>query len=273
MILSFKLSNNIYEFDSEKGIDISIPLNFHGEQPEAYGAEIASAEVYISDNFIGDTRKGGSCNFEKYTFIPHCNGTHTECVGHISLDRIFVNETLKDTFIPCTLISVKPENPLDSNETYIPEKNKSDCIITKKLISGLLKNNKKDFLSGLIIRTLPNDVSKMSRDYLKVSPPFFSIEAMEFIASLDIKHLLVDIPSVDRTFDEGKLFAHHIFWNVAQGSHDVDEKNHSLKTITEMVYIPDKIKDGQYLLNLQIASFMADASPSRPMIFELKIKN
>ena len=100
-------------------------------------------------------------------------------------------------------------------------------------------------------------------------PPFFSIEAMEYVSELGISHLLVDIPSVDRTFDEGKLSAHHIYWKVKQGSHKVDKNDHSLNTITEMVYINNKIEDGLYLLNLQIAPFVSDAAPSRPVIFRI----
>ena len=41
------------------------------------------------------------------------------------------------------------------------------------------------------------------------------------------------------------------------------------KTITEMVFIPDEVEDGDYLLNLQIAPFFADAAPSRPILYKI----
>ena len=41
-------------------------------------------------------------------------------------------------------------------------------------------------------------------------------------------------------------------------------------TITEMIFVNNEVKDGSYLLNLQIASFENDASPSKPILFELK---
>ena len=63
---------------------------------------------------VGDTRRGGSCNFEQYSFIPHCNGTHTESIGHLTNERISVHESLKDVFIPATLVSVEPENASES---------------------------------------------------------------------------------------------------------------------------------------------------------------
>jgi arylformamidase len=270
MNLSFKIGKKSYEFDSTQGIDISIPMDFYGVQPNAYGVEKASAIPYLSDKFIGDTRKGGSCNFEKYSFIPHCNGTHTECVGHISFERIFINEILKDSFILGTVITVKPVPSGETKEKYIPEINPTDLLITGSSIENVIGNSNKDFFKGLIIRTSPNDNRKKSMDYIKEPPPFFSMDAMEFISSIGVNHLLVDIPSVDRASDEGKLTDHHIFWNVPAGSHEVDGLNCSLNTITEMIYVDDGVKDGQYLLNLQITSFQADASPSRPLLYKIK---
>lgn len=270
MIIKSYIGSKEYRFDSDDAVDISIPLNFNDDQPNSYGVQKAKAKTYISDKLIGDTRSGGSCNFEEYTLIPHCNGTHTECVGHISYERISIHETFRHVLIPAVLVSVKPEKADKTSDTYNPQKNKEDLLITKSALEKSISKIGTDFLIALIIRTLPNDDTKKTRNYIEQPPPFFSLEAMEYISSLNVNHILVDIPSVDRTFDEGKLSAHHIFWNVTQESHEVDKKVHSLKTITEMIYIPDDVKDGNYLLNLQIAPFVADASPSRPVIFKIK---
>ena len=191
-------------------------------------------------------------------------------MGHISYERIAINETLKDVFIPSVLITVQPESGNHTNDTYSPSKNTDDILITLKSLEDKLNKVNKDFLAGLIIRTLPNDDSKNSRRYMENPPPFFSLDAMEYISQLGVRHLLTDLPSVDRTFDEGKLSTHHIFWNVEQGSHEVNAKKHSMNTITEMIYVPDSIQDGEYLLNLQVAAFKSDASPSRPVIFKIK---
>jgi hypothetical protein len=40
-------------------------------------------------------------------------------------------------------------------------------------------------------------------------------------------------------------------------------------TITEMVFVPDAVADGIYLLNIQIASLETDASPSKPVLYPL----
>ncbi|HMS64557.1 MAG TPA: cyclase family protein [Ignavibacteria bacterium] len=269
MKLKIEINNKEFFFDSSDPLQISIPVIFNGEQPNTYNVDKASAKAYETGDFIGDTRRGGGCNFEEYKIVPHCNGTHTECVGHISLERISVNNILKDSFIPATLITVSPEKSSKTNDNYIPEKNIDDFIITKKVLNEKLKSSDAGFTDALIIRTLPNNDSKKSMDYMKKYPPFFSIEAMEFIVSLNVKHLLIDIPSVDRTFDEGKLTAHHIFWNVPFESHEVSLSEHSMKTITEMVYVPDEIADGKFILNIQIPDFIADAAPSRVLIYRV----
>jgi arylformamidase len=271
MKINFEINKIIYSCNTSEPIDISIPVLFNGGQPNTYNVDIATAKAYESGQFIGDTRRGGGCNFEEYRIIPHCNGTHTECVGHISLERISVNETLKESFFPASLISLSPVKASDTNDNYTPLKNKEDLLITKKLLEEKLNGADIHFCEALVIRTLPNDDSKRSRNYMKHQPPFFSIEAMEYIDKLNVNHLLIDLPSIDRTFDEGKLSTHHIFWNVKQNSHEVSKNEHSLKTITEMIFVPDIVKDGKYLLNIQIPDFNTDAAPSRVSLFKLYI--
>lgn len=269
MKIKFELNGSEYNCDTSRPMEISIPMLFNYDQPNTYNVRKASAKAYETGGFVGDTRRGGGCNFEEYTLVPHCNGTHTECVGHISLDRISVNNTLKDAFIPSSLITVSPEKAFNTNDIYIPDKSEDDMMITKFALSEKLENAGRDFLEGLIVRTLPNDASKKSRNYMDYLPPFFSVDAMEYLSKLNVKHLLIDLPSVDRTFDDGKLTAHHIFWNVPQGSNVVDSNNHSVKTITEMIYVPDEIPDGIYLLNIQIPDFNADAAPCRVVLYDV----
>ena len=93
---------------------------------------------------------------------------------------------------------------------------------------------------------------------------------MQFLVDQGVKHLLIDLPSVDREVDKGVLASHHIFWKVGEG-YKKSEKREDC-TITEMVFINSKIKDGLYLLNLQTAPLELDATPSRPTLFKLKAK-
>jgi arylformamidase len=265
MIISVEINKQIYRINTDEPINIAIPLNFGGSQPNAYDVERAQAVPCEAGDLVGDTRRGGSCNFEQITFIPHCNGTHTEGVGHITRERISIHDALKDAFIPATLISIEPENAPETQETYSIKLKETDKLITRKSLEKVELS--KD--SALIIRTLPNNESKKTQTYLENIPPFFSTEAMEFIVSKRVKHLLVDLPSIDRIFDEGKLSNHRIFWNIGQGAFETNENSLVNNTITELIFVADEIADGNYLLNLQIAAFVSDASPSRPILFDL----
>lgn len=269
MVFSFQLDNRNYRFDADERFDISIPLNFNGAQPNAYGVQRATAKACETESLIGDTRRGGSCNFEEYKLIPHCNGTHTECVGHLTHQRLSIHDSLKDAFIPATLITVQPENASKSGEKYSVKFGVNDKIITKKTLSEALKNKDEIFLRGLIIRILPNNQDKMTRKYEESNSSYFSTEAMNFIREKNVKHLLVDLPSIDRTDDQGKLANHRIFWNVEEGSYNLKEGSLINSTITEMIFVPDNVIDGNYMLNLQISPFKTDTSPSRPVLFKL----
>ncbi len=251
-------------------IDISIPFKFNGQQPNAYGADRAVSNPVVAGDLVGDTQRGGSCNFEQYTFIPHCNGTHTECVGHITHKRISVRDCMQDVIVPALLVSLEPENV------------GGEQLITTELLGKVLSLNTVQnspvgppcyadaYDKALIVRTLPNDESKLSREYDNDKiPPYFTTEAMKFIVEYGFKHLLVDMPSIDRLFDEGKLSNHRIFWNVEPGSFEVNENTRLNSTITELIYVPHIVEDGEYLLNLQIAPFESDASPSRPILFPI----
>lgn len=269
-------------------LDISIPLKFNGTQPNAYGVERAWSEPVRAGSLVGDTRMGGSVNFEQYTFIPHCNGTHTECVGHITNERISVRECLTDVLIPVVLITVEPLS--EPSVPLLPEKGwpkagveeaagdqfAGDKIITKDALIKSLGSVEGDIpTSGfrnadskaLIIRTLPNTNAKLTAEYGESNiPPYFTANAMRLIIEHGFTHLLVDLPSIDRIFDDGKLINHRIFWNVEEGSFETNPETRMNSTITELIYVPNEVPDGDYMLNLQIAPFDSDCAPSRPLL-------
>lgn len=261
MISKISIDSTSYEIDLARPIDISIPLDFYGPQPSAYGVEPASSTACESGDLVGDTRRGGSCNFESITLIPHCNGTHTECVGHITNERISLRDCLRDVFMLAVLASVEPEKIAGG-----------DSVISRSALESLGLEALADAggTDSVIIRTLPNNTEKLRRSYGTGSiPPYFSADAMDYIVACGFKHLLVDLPSIDRLFDEGKLANHRTFWNVDPGSFDLKAGSRIESTITEMIYVPNEVDDGRYILNLQIAPFEADASPSRPVIFKI----
>lgn len=267
MILSFTIAGAACAADLGSPLHISIPLDFRGAQPCAYGAPPARAEVLRAGAMVGDTREGGSCNVESYTFMPHCNGTHTECIGHIVDERLSVHTLLHDTLLPATLVSVAPVSPREHDETTGLDIQPGDTHITAAMLRAALEQAEPGFLDALVIRTLPNGADKVTRDWSVVPAPFFTHEAMEFIAASGVSHLLVDIPSLDRADDGGRLAAHRIFWNMPAARHTLQPGAAAARTVTEFIHVPDEIADGAYLLNLQCAPFATDAAPSRPVLF------
>ena len=135
------INNQSYVFDTEFFFDLSIPIDFKGNQANFFDVSRAISIPYKSGEIIGSTKKGGGCNFDVISLIPHCNGTHTECVGHIVDDEININTILKNNLFPTTLISVQAEDGL--------------------IRSDQIKLDNVNFNTGLIVRTIPNDKNKM----------------------------------------------------------------------------------------------------------------
>ncbi|TDE31265.1 cyclase family protein [Flavobacterium ranwuense] len=241
-----------FKVDLSKPIDISIPLTNTDENPIAWYIDKPVIEPVVFGDWIGKVSEGkSSTNFNNIFFNPHGHGTHTECLGHITREFYSVNQSLKQFFFLAELISV------------VPEIQQEDLVITKDQIEKGLGGKTPD---AIIIRTLPNFKTKKSLKYSNTNPSYLDQDAAGFIRESGIQHLLIDLPSVDKEKDDGKLLAHKAFWNVTNINNlNVDARLDC--TITEMIFVPDEVKDGSYLLNLQIASFENDASPSKPVLY------
>jgi kynurenine formamidase len=244
---------NNFQVDLSKPIDISISLTNTDKNPIAWYLEKPEIKPVVFGDWTGSVKEGASTNFNNICFNPHGHGTHTECVGHITKEFYSINQTLKQFFFFAELISVKPERQGE------------DLVITKSQVEEALAGKTPE---AIVIRTLPNSDSKKSFKYSNTNPPFLEEAAAIFIRESGIKHLLIDLPSVDKEHDEGKLLSHKAFWNV----NDVSDLNDDARmncTITEMIYVSDDVSDGSYVLNLQIASFENDASPSKPILYKI----
>lgn len=269
-LITFKINGHPHSFDPSSGISLAFPLDFGGTQPNAYGVAPAKSEAYEAGTLVGDTRRGGSCNFEEYRLIPHCNGTHTECVGHITNERISIDDCLRDAFVPALVVSVKPVPwYVDSSDAYPTVSDSSDVRITRHILETAIAEFDVPENGALVVRTLPNLASKRSLKYVDFIPPYFTSDAMRFIVGLGLRHLICDLPSIDRLFDEGKLLNHRIFWDVDEESYETKSTTRRGATITELAFVPDEVKDGIYALSIQIPPFASDAAPSRPLLFKV----
>lgn len=248
MKFSFRFQGLDYSFSLNEAISIALPLKNGEDNINAWGLDNPEFKPYRAGDFIGSTQLGGSVNCFTLTVSPHGNGTHTECVGHISKEIYTINKCLEEYILPCNLISVYPK-----------QLKNGDWVIGSESLDIL---DELPYCPGLIIRSLPNDDSKLLNNYSGKNPIYFSKESMERIVGVGVRHLITDLPSVDKEHDGGVLEAHHIYWNYPA-------ETRVNATITELAYIPNGIKDGLYLLNLLIMPVESDASPSKPILYPL----
>ncbi len=239
--------NQTIEIDLSKPLDISIALQASAENPIAWYLDEPTIEPVKMGDWTAKVSEGASVNFNNVFFNPHAHGTHTECVGHISTEFHSVNDALKTFFFTAALISIQPT------------KIGTDEIISGESIKKALNGKTPE---AIVIRTLPNNSEKKSRKWSNTNWPYLDEKAALYFRKIGVKHLLIDLPSIDKEKDEGKLLAHKAFWNYPENPrHDC--------TITELIFVSTAIKDGSYLLNLMIAPFQNDASPSKPVLYKI----
>ncbi len=247
MIATINIQGKDRQCDLSKPIDLSIPIMAGKENVNAFYIDPVTFIPFQVGSFVGDVNQGGACNVNTITINPHGNGTHTETVGHISKEKFPIRNSLDRFFFYAKLITLFPANI------------NGDQVMTL----DQLKLIQLESAEALIIRTMPNSTEKKTRQYSGTNPAYMTAEAALYLRESGIKHLLLDVPSIDREDDGGKLSAHHAYWNYpASPRTDC--------TITELIFVDEKIADGFYLLELQYAAFDNDASPSRPILYALK---
>lgn len=256
--------------DLDRPFDLAIPLRFGGAQPSAFGAPPATGAPLRVGDFVGEVASGGSCNCSGYRLVPHCNGTHTECVGHVTRQPVHIHEIKRGGFEAALLLSVDTPAAADCKESSDPPPRPADRLITARAIEAAWQPWTWPGVPvrAVVLRTLPNDPSRMTRRYSRDSPPpYVTRDAANWLVARGIEHVLLDVPSMDRLEDEGFLTAHRIFWGLPAGSTDAAAATRPHATITELVFAGDSVPDGRYLLDLQLPAFAADAAPSRPILY------
>ncbi|MCK8521069.1 cyclase family protein [Aquimarina sp. D1M17] len=247
MITTIRYQEKDYKIDLSKPLDISIPLRASEDNVNAWYIDAPKITPVVDGDWVGKVSEGASTNFNSIYFNPHGHGTHTECVGHITSEFYSINKMLTQFFFKAEVITL---HPIQQDE---------DWVITKELLEKALTSTTN---KALVIRTSPNPKTKIKQQYSHTNWPYLTEKAAVYIKEIGIEHLLIDLPSVDKEKDEGKLVAHKAFWNYP---HEI--RFHA--TITELIYVENHIADGEYFLNLQIASFENDASPSKPLLYAI----
>ena len=247
MIATIQYNSRKLQIDLTNPLDISIPIKASKKNVNAWYLDAPKIEPITEADWVGSVKEGACVNVNNISFNPHAHGTHTECVGHITEEVHSVNQSLKQFFFLAEVITVAPERL------------NGDKVISKKQLQFAMGNKKRD---AVIIRTIPNTKEKLTKQYSNTNWAYLLPDAIELLVSKGIKHLLIDTPSVDREKDDCELLAHNTFWNT-NGKLRMDA------TITEFVFVPNTVEDGEYFLNLQLAPFENDASPSRPVLYKI----
>jgi kynurenine formamidase len=254
--------------DLSRPIALAIELDFSADQPRHFGAPPANTQPFSVPGFSGSVARGASCNCNVITLIPHCNGTHTECVGHLTTERLDAHREIPPGLVPTLLVTVAPVDTHDTLETTDPAPQPGDKLITRGALERGWPTAPPFQPRALVIRTLPNDVLKCA--YTDRTPPYLSREAAELLVARAIEHLVVDLPSIDRAHDEGRLTAHRVFFGLPRGSTSLGQASRPRSTITELAFIPDTVADGAYLLEIQVPAIGGDAVPSRPLLYPIE---
>ncbi len=247
MKVTVEKGNKSYEADLTQPLDISIPLEAGDQTVNCFYAPRMQTWPVVAGDFIGST-KYGPVNFMNVKLNPHGNGTHTECVGHIAKEKFSINQSLQKFHFLAKLISVTPT-----------EMENGDHVIFKEQLESLFEKNEAE---AIVIRTLPNKKKKLKKNYSGTNPTYVHHEATQYLVDCGVQHLLIDLPSVDREEDKGELLSHHTFWQYPNAPRENC-------TISELIFVKDEISDGLYLLNISIASFEIDVSPSKPVLYKL----
>jgi kynurenine formamidase len=252
--------------DLRQGTSLAIPLDFDNPQPNCFGTSPARREPWRGHGFVGSTAAGGSCNVDVIQCIPHCNGTHVESIAHILDAAVPIAGVVPTGLLLTQLISVTPEPWADCGEAYSDCSLPGDAVITARQLRPVIQRG----VEGVILRTLPNSPGKRTRDWSQLpSTPYLTWDAANLLVQLNVHHLLVDLPSLDRGDDRGQLVAHHEFWQVPPLSRKASRESRSAATISEMLFVPDSLSDGFYLLSLQAAAWLTDAAPCNPIVYPL----
>lgn len=273
MTARFEIGGRLLSADFARPLSIAIPLEFGGPQPSCFDAPPATARPFLAGPFVGDMRAGGSCNCELVTLAPHCNGTHTECVGHVTEERVAVTDCVKGGVVFALVVSIAPVAAASTEEGSDPVPAEGDLLITAAALQAATARHVGPDPRALVIRTLQGGADGPLQSYRAAAPPpYLSRQAAAWLVDRGIEHVVLDLPSADRTDDGGRLTAHRIFFGLPAGSRRAAEARRPQSSITELAWVPAGIADGYYLLDLQIPAFQADAAPSRPLLYPVQFE-
>lgn len=273
--------------------EVGALVKTHKLRVDAFDLPQPTAVPFKAGNFVARVAEGSSVNVSEFNVCCHGSGTHTEAVGHILADNRSISTCfdLCNSLHPAIVVTAEATLASECKETY-PTLCPTDLVITRATLQASvaraaqeLKIDVHDFPELCRVLVVRNNAYKhakltKSSDTLYVSyssrnPPYFTAECSDYMLQLGVHHLVTDLPSVDKEQDGGKLVNHKTIFlrQSAVGGvvptykyPAIDEK--CPYSVTEFAYIPSSTSEGLYLIDLQIAPLIMDASPSRPVLYK-----
>src|SRR5690606_41212220 len=105
------------------------------------------------------------CNCPSDGLTPRSSGTHTECLGHITQDRISVHEICASALHLALLDTVDPVPASATTESSDPRPDAGDMLVTKQALHDAAGRLAEAPVNALVVRTRPNDEATRARDY------------------------------------------------------------------------------------------------------------
>ncbi len=257
-------------------IDLGAPISlaraqrFDGSGPRHFGAPAARARAFTAPGFSGEVRRGASCNCATIELTPHCHGTHTESVAHLVDEPRDVCDLVPLGLLPALVVSVLPQDAAASAEDSDPPPQPGDRLLTRHALLAGWPATLPFAPRALVLRSAaPGTSDAAETSAAGREAPYLSRQLVRELVARGIEHLVVELPSIDRAHDEGRLCAHRLFFGLPPGSTRLADAVRPDCSITEYASIPATLADGPCALQLTLPRLAGDAVPSRPLAFRL----
>ncbi|MDH5404684.1 MAG: cyclase family protein [Candidatus Heimdallarchaeota archaeon] len=190
----------------------------------------------VKNIFVGDILRGGSCNVTIHNYSPH-NLTHLETSLHIV-----------DNGIPVSAIPNKHLNGIlyliDLTKTYDQD---DECIKWDDISEQI--TNLHPSVTFIALKTYSSTLDQF-HDFSGEDPLFLDPFAAKMIHDLKnnkINGLILDLPSIDKETDGGKLLAHRNFLGLPREG--IKSTVEEFRFIVELAYF-ENLQQGYYYLNI-----------------------
>jgi len=246
--------NNLRIFEPGAPVNVSREVRFRPETVStgSFYLPKPKLETFRSgDQFIGDVDKGGSCNVDIITYVPH-NVTHAETSSHVTRygeNAVTLNKIPAEYLTGIALLidlSDLPDEP--------------GSLISRQHIESKLEQNNLP-ITMLAVKTgasgLPADYDFSGKNYMAVTPEAAAAVHDYSPGDSRIDCLLLDLPSIDPEEDEGKLSAHRAIFGLPETGHDMTDAE--MRLLVELADF-SALEEGYYYVVITLPRFETNAA-------------